>query len=49
MAILLDDPGSIPSTLMAAHNCLYFEFQGIGHLYSDIHTSKITMNIKIKQ
>jgi hypothetical protein len=29
LAALPEDPGSIPSTHMIAHNCVYLQFQGI--------------------
>lgn len=32
-----DDLGSVSSTLMAAHNCLYLQFQEIWHPHTDRH------------
>lgn len=32
LTTLAKDPGSIPTTYMAAHNHLYLQFQGIGLL-----------------
>jgi hypothetical protein len=29
LTALPEDPGSIPGTHMAAHNCLYLQFQGL--------------------
>jgi hypothetical protein len=44
---LLEDPGTISSNHMAAHNCLKLQFQGIWHPYTGIYTFKQTpMHIK---
>jgi hypothetical protein len=37
LAILPEDPGSIPNTFMAAHNCLYLQFQRVWHPHTDIY------------
>lgn len=46
LAALPEDPGSVPSTHMAAHNCLKLQFQGIWHHYTDIHPGERPTNIK---
>lgn len=43
LATLPEDPVSIPSTNMGAHNCLQLSPRG-----SDIHAGKTTMYIKKK-
>lgn len=40
LAVLPEDPGSIPSTHMAAHNSLSHQFQGIWHPHTDIQAGK---------
>jgi hypothetical protein len=36
LAALPKDPGSIPRTHTAAHNCLELQFQGIQHTHEDL-------------
>ena len=42
-----EDPGSIPSTHMAAHNCLWLQFHGIQHSHTEgknTNVYKINLN-----
>lgn len=48
LALLPEDPGSIPSILAAAHNCQQLLFQGIKQPNTNIHADKLLMYISIK-
>ena len=44
-----EDQASIPSTHMAAYNCLKLQFSGIEHLHSGINAGKTPMHINGKK
>lgn len=47
LAAPLEDPGSIPSTLTAAHTCLYPALGGLTP-HTDRHVGRTPMHIKLK-
>lgn len=47
LAALLEDPGLIPRTYIAAHKCLLLRLQRIWYPYTDIHAGKTPVYIKI--
>jgi hypothetical protein len=46
LVALPEDPGSIPSAHMVAHNQSYLQFQGIRYPHTDMHADKTPMHIK---
>lgn len=46
MIVLLEEPGSIPSSHVAAHNCWWVQFQRGWHPHKDIHAGKMAMEKK---
>lgn len=46
LAALPEDEGSILSTHMVDHNCLYLHFQEIWYLHIDIHAVKTNKSLR---
>ena len=47
LAMLAEDPSSIPRTHMATHNCLWFQFQGHAGRYNNAHKIRVSTIISL--